>query len=219
MAKSVGLDIHPRGVRAVEIAGSGKNFRVLRYMEREVTPRGGALDADELNEALDEIFKGGKFTKNHVVTAVDANETVVREIPVPFTSDDQIRKVVKYEAEHHLHDCDADDVVVQYTKVGESTDGTWEELAERVSQREISSRSASDFDWAIAPASRRRRCHTMTWQPRDFSFATAAFGWVTPPMWVGFRQRYWNHSPISMRWRWSPTMTGRCSRRAIARPS
>ena len=48
----------------------------------------------------------------------------MREIPVPFTSDDQIRKVVKYEAEHHLHDCDADDVVVQYTSVGESIEGT-----------------------------------------------------------------------------------------------
>jgi len=122
MAKSVGLDIHERGVRAVEVTGSGKKFRVTRYIERAVTPRGGAPDAEELHAALAEIFKHS--SKNHVISSVEASDTVVREIPVPFRADDQIRKVIKYEAEHHLHDCDADDVIVQYAKVGESAEGT-----------------------------------------------------------------------------------------------
>ena len=124
MARSVGLDIHPRGVRAVEVTGGRKSFRIAKYMEHSLTPRGGAPDPEELREALTDIFKNGKFSRHSVVTAVEAHETVVREIPVPFKADDQIRKVVKYEAEHHLHDCDADDVIVQYTKVGESAEGT-----------------------------------------------------------------------------------------------
>lgn len=123
MSKSVGLDIHARGVRVVEVAGRGRKVKVTRYLEREVTPRGGALDPEELRDALAEIFKSG-FSKNHVVAGVDTADTVVREIPVPFQSDDQIRKVIKYEAEHHLHDCDADDVVVQYTKVSQAGEGT-----------------------------------------------------------------------------------------------
>lgn len=122
MAKSVGLDIHERGVRAVEVTGHRKKFRVSRYIERAVTPRGGAPDPEELQAALVEIFK--HHSKNHVTASVEANDTIVREIPVPFRADDQIRKVIKYEAEHHLHDCDADDVIVQYAKVGESGDGT-----------------------------------------------------------------------------------------------
>lgn len=124
MARSVGLDIHPRGVRAVEVTGGRKSFRIAKYREHSLTPRGGAPDPEELREALTDIFKNGRFSKHSVVTAVEAHDTVVREIPVPFKADDQIRKVVKYEAEHHLHDCDADDVIVQYTKVGESADGT-----------------------------------------------------------------------------------------------
>ena len=124
MGKSVGLEIHARGVRAVEATGRGKKVRITRFMERELTPRGGAPDPEELQVALEEIFKGGKFPRNNVVGSLEANETVVREIPVPFRSDDQIRKVIKYEAEHHLHNCDADDVIVQYTRVGESPDGT-----------------------------------------------------------------------------------------------
>ncbi len=122
MSKSVGLDIHERGVRAVEVTGQRKKFRVGRFIERAVTPRGGAPDPEELQAALTEIFK--HFSKHHVISSVEANDTIVREIPVPFRADDQIRKVIKYEAEHHLHDCDADDVIVQYAKVGESGDGT-----------------------------------------------------------------------------------------------
>jgi len=123
MPKSVGLEIHARGVRAAEVVGRGRKFRVTRYVDRPVTPRGGAPDPDELQDALAELFKG-KFSRNHVIAGLDASEAVVREIPVPFTSEDQIRKVVKYEAEHHLHDCDADDVVVQYIKTGPAGEGT-----------------------------------------------------------------------------------------------
>ncbi len=124
MATSVGLDINARSVRAVELGGSRTSYRVLRYLERGLTPRGDAPDPEELRAALQEIFRGEKFPRHNVVCSVEANDTVVREIPVPFKSDDQIRKVVKYEAEHHLHDCDADDVIVQYAKVGESKEGT-----------------------------------------------------------------------------------------------
>jgi type IV pilus assembly protein PilM len=122
--KSVGLDIHIRGVRAVETTGRGKSLRITRYVDYPVRAVGGAPDPDELRDALNEIFKTTKLSKSHVICAVEAGETVVREIPVPFTADDQIRKVVKYEAEHHLHDCDADDVIVQYTKVSESAEGS-----------------------------------------------------------------------------------------------
>jgi|GEM_PF-2276992 len=124
MGRSVGLEIHTRGVRAVELVGSGKKVRVQRYVERPVTPRGGMPDPEELQDALAEIFKGGRFAKNAVVGCIEARDTVTRDIPVPFKSDDQIRKVIKYEVEHHLHDCDADDVIVQYVKVGETGDGS-----------------------------------------------------------------------------------------------
>ena len=124
MAKSVGLDIHSCGVRVLEVTGRGSKFRVTRYEERAVAPMGGAPDPEELREVLSEVFKGRRFSRNCVIAAVDAHDTVVREIPVPFKSDDQIRKVIKYEAEHHLHNCDAYDVVVQYARIGESAEGT-----------------------------------------------------------------------------------------------
>ena len=124
MGKAVGLEIHARGVRAIELVGSGKKIKVQRYTERSVAQRGGQPDPEELQDALNEIFRGGRFAKSVVIGCVDAHDTVTREIPVPFKADDQIRKVIKYEIEHHLHDCDADDVIVQYLKVGDSGEGT-----------------------------------------------------------------------------------------------
>jgi type IV pilus assembly protein PilM len=109
-------------VRAVELNGTGKKVKVQRYFDRAVTTRGGLPDPEELRDVLGEIFKS--LPKNSVIGCVEAHDTVTREIPVPFKSDDQIRKVIKYEAEHHLHDCDADDVIVQYAKVGETKEGT-----------------------------------------------------------------------------------------------
>jgi len=123
MARSVGLEIYGRGVRVVELVRRGKTVKVARYLERSLTPRGGSPDPAELHDALTEVFKSEKFNRHHVIASLEASETVVREIPVPFRADDQIRKVIKYEAEHHLHDCDADDVIVQYTRIGESTEG------------------------------------------------------------------------------------------------
>jgi type IV pilus assembly protein PilM len=122
MGKAVGLEIHPRGIRAVHLSGSGKKVKVVRYVEQTVATLGGLPDPEGLQSALTAIFK--TLPKSAVIASIDAHDTVTREIPVPFKSDDQIRKVIKYEAEHHLHDCDADDVVVQYTKVGESKEGT-----------------------------------------------------------------------------------------------
>jgi type IV pilus assembly protein PilM len=121
MAMSVGLEIHERGIRVLEVTRSGRKLKVGRYMERAVTPRGGAPDPEELHAALADVFK--HYSKHHVTASLETSDTIVREIPVPFKADDQIRKVIKYEAEHHLHDCDADDVIVQYTRVGESAEG------------------------------------------------------------------------------------------------
>jgi len=124
MANSVGLEIHARGVRAVEATGRGKGVRILRYLQKTLPTRGTVPDMEELKQAIAALFREGRFSRNNVVTSVEAGDTIVRELPLPFKSDDQIRKVIKYEAEHHLHDCDADDVVVQYLKTGETKDAT-----------------------------------------------------------------------------------------------
>jgi type IV pilus assembly protein PilM len=132
MARAVGLDIGSRTIKVVELSGSPKAFKVSRVITRPIpepdpNPPEGELpqDADELiSDEIREIFQTLKLPKDDVCVAFDSGVTIFREIVVPFLEDDQIRKVVKFEAEHHLHSQTIEDVIVNWVKTGESRDGS-----------------------------------------------------------------------------------------------
>ena len=132
MARAVGLDIGTRTIKVVELNGSPKAFKVTRVITRpmpevdEHPPEGEiAKDLDELvSDEIREIFQTLKLPKDDVCVSFDSGVTIFREIVVPFLEEDQIRKVVKFEAEHHLHSQTIEDVIVNWVKTGESRDGS-----------------------------------------------------------------------------------------------
>jgi type IV pilus assembly protein PilM len=133
MARAVGLDIGTRVVKLVELAGTAKSFKVQRFVVREVPhpPEHAAAegelpyDADEaLAATIRDMFEGLRLPKEDICASFDAGSTVFREITVPFKDDDQIRKVVRFEAENHLHSHSIEDVVVNWIKISETRDGS-----------------------------------------------------------------------------------------------
>jgi type IV pilus assembly protein PilM len=120
MAKAVGLDIGARHVKACELEGSAKKFRMTQFAVREFTVKeDGTPDEDSLVDAIRRIFKEDRLPRDSVAVALDAQDCIIRDISVPFRDDDQIAKVVKFEAENHLHSCSIEDLVVDYCKTGE----------------------------------------------------------------------------------------------------
>ncbi len=84
-----------------------------------------ALSRDErISACLADIFRELKLPKEDVCAVFPSHVSVNREIQVPFFEDDQIRKVVRFEAENHLHSQSIDDVVVNWVKTGETKDGS-----------------------------------------------------------------------------------------------
>lgn len=122
MARAIGLDIGSRAVKLVELEGSAKRFKVTRYLVREYPGDGGAAEGRVVTDAVGEVLKEAKAAKSTVVVALDSGVIVIREILVPFLEEDQIRKVLRFEAEAHLHNFAIEDVVVDYVKVGEVRD-------------------------------------------------------------------------------------------------
>ncbi len=116
MAKAIGLDIGSRTIKLVEIDGSPKKFRVSRFLREEIPADGGD---EALTESLGRILKDGNAQRDTTITAMNAGGTVIREIMVPFLEKDQIKKVLRFEAEAHLHNYAIEDVVVDHIKVGE----------------------------------------------------------------------------------------------------
>jgi type IV pilus assembly protein PilM len=140
MARAVGLDIGSRTIKLVELGGNPKALKVQRLAIRDVpTPGSGSgggegaegggepdtRDPEELvADTIRGLFEDLKLPKEDVCATFDAGTTIFREITVPFRDEDQIRKVVKFEAENHLHSRSIDDVVVNWVKTGETRDGS-----------------------------------------------------------------------------------------------
>jgi type IV pilus assembly protein PilM len=133
MARAVGLDIGTRTIKVVEISGSPKAFKIQRLAIRDV-PRAPEEAPAEGEEPFDpvaataavvrDIFESLKLPKEDVCASFDSGTTVSREIVVPFLEPEKIRKVVKFEAEHHLHSQSVDEVVVNWIKTGETKEGS-----------------------------------------------------------------------------------------------
>ena len=141
MARAIGVDIGDHTIKVVELSGSARSFKVQRVAIRpvpgeperpevEVTTEGDEPPPpppsrdERISEAVREIFKEFALPKEDTCSAFHARTSMIREINVPFFEDDQIRKVVKFEAENHLHSQAIDDVVINWVKTGETKDGS-----------------------------------------------------------------------------------------------
>jgi Tfp pilus assembly PilM family ATPase len=120
----VGLDVGARHVRLVEADGGSRGLRVTRLGEREIAvPEGGDRE-EAVREAVEALFKETHAGRDDVVLAWPAEACVVRELTVPFREPEQIRKVVKFEFESHLHSNSVEEVVLDFLPVAETKEGT-----------------------------------------------------------------------------------------------
>ena len=117
MARVTGLEITETSVRVVDLDGSPRKYRVLGASEIALR-KGEREDPDAVSQAVKAAFKAAKAKKDQVIVGIPAREAIIREIVIPFTDPDQIRKVIKFESEGHLHGVDIEDVVVDFQKVG-----------------------------------------------------------------------------------------------------
>ena len=79
---------------------------------------------EKISQLIGEVFHDLKLSKEDVCASFPSHDCINREIVVPFFEEDQIRKVVRFEAENHLHSQSIDDVVVNWIKTGETKDGS-----------------------------------------------------------------------------------------------
>jgi type IV pilus assembly protein PilM len=121
MAKGTGIEIGATAVTVAEIEGSPKKFRLVGAGRApiEAAPAGEER-IKAVAQAARAAFKAARASKEQVVVGIAAGDVIIREIQLPFTDEEQIKKVIKFESESHLHSCDIDDVVVAFQKFAES---------------------------------------------------------------------------------------------------
>lgn len=115
--RSVGLEIGDGVLRAVEADGGAKGAHIRKFVQVPVTLREGQTAEDALVEAVDGMFRAHALPRGNVSISIDSTEAVLRELSMPVTSDDQLRKTVKFEFEHHVHNKSVDDMIVDFYKI------------------------------------------------------------------------------------------------------
>lgn len=132
MALVVGLDIGTRTLKGAVFTGSPGKFQLVDFfveaiphlddpVEDGTQDAAGELESSETLDALiARVLAERNLRSADVIIGADTKDCVIREITVPFTREDQIRKTVPFEAENYFHAFDVEDVVLEYVKVGEA---------------------------------------------------------------------------------------------------
>ena len=116
MAKAVGLDLGGREAKVIELEGSYRKPRLLRYdIEKMTADEGGRAKA---------LAKIKKYGGDEMSLSFPSCEAVMRSLTIPFTGIENIRKVIKFEVEGAIHSHNVDDMVVDFRILDESKDET-----------------------------------------------------------------------------------------------
>jgi hypothetical protein len=118
VSKATGLEITSTHLRAVVADGSPKGWRVVSYAEAEIPPPAEGQDPKAaFAGAIVKFIADKRLPRGILVPSVEARNATIREVSLPFGSDDQLRKTVKFELESHVHDVEVDQVVVDFLRV------------------------------------------------------------------------------------------------------
>jgi type IV pilus assembly protein PilM len=125
VAKSVGIDIGSHACKVAVLDGGPKGAKLLRFAEqRYELGEGGAVTPAIAVAALKKALHEAKAPRHMASLALPAEQCILREISVPFAQDEQIKKVVKFEFEPHLHNAAIENVVLDFIKTGAARVGT-----------------------------------------------------------------------------------------------
>lgn len=119
MAKAIGIDIGTRACKVAVVDGGPKGARLVRFAEAEYAVGvGGAPTGEDVLAGIRKALAEAKGPKGAASFAMPAEQLVLREITVPFEQEEQVRKVLKFEFEPHLHAGAIEDYVIDFVRTG-----------------------------------------------------------------------------------------------------
>ncbi len=116
---SAGLELCGNTIKLVVLEGGTRGKMKIRAFETcKIDAKQGEVE-DDIVSVLEGALKRTKAPTAQLVCSVRAQDCMIREIVVPFTEDDKIRKTVKYQAENYFTSLSIDDLIIEYSKISE----------------------------------------------------------------------------------------------------
>lgn len=101
-----GLDIGSHNLKVVQLAKSGKEYRLVAFGSVPSTKKGLASEAETdltaLAEAIKKLHQGTKITTKNVTTALPQDQVFTRTVNLPPLSEEELRSAIKWEAEQYV---------------------------------------------------------------------------------------------------------------------
>jgi type IV pilus assembly protein PilM len=120
----VGLDIGSSAVKAVELKGSGKSFKVSAFGIEPVPPDsivdGAIIDGTAVADAIRRLFDSRGIKTKEVAASLAGNAVIVKKITLPKMTDAELGETIFWEAEQYIP-FDVQDVNLDYQVMGAGT--------------------------------------------------------------------------------------------------
>ncbi|MBI4616777.1 MAG: pilus assembly protein PilM [Planctomycetes bacterium] len=125
MAKYVGIDFGSRSIKILAVEGTPKRYTLTHFAERELPLRTAREGDDELVvQAIDSMFTEMKLPRDRVAVSLPAQDCLFREFFVPFTSTEQIAKIIKFETENFIPSTPIEDMIVDFHPIAVEAERT-----------------------------------------------------------------------------------------------
>lgn len=102
----IGLDIGSSSVKAVELKKAKSGYELVSFglepLAQDTVVDGAIMDAPSVAEKISTIFEGQKIKSKEVATSVSGHSVIVKRVPMPLMTEEELYDRVQEEASQHI---------------------------------------------------------------------------------------------------------------------
>lgn len=113
----VGVDIGSSGIKVAHLRETKKGHQLVNFGIEPLPPQtivdGNVMNAGAVVDALQRLWKARKIRQRDVALSISGHSVIIKKIPVPLMTDDELEEQIHWEAEQHIP-FDINDVEIDY---------------------------------------------------------------------------------------------------------
>ena len=102
----VGLDIGSSSIKAVELKSTKAGYELVSYgmesLAQDTVVDGAIMDAPQVANAITKIFDIEKIKTKNVATSVSGHSVIVKRVPLPLMTEEELYDRIPSEASQHI---------------------------------------------------------------------------------------------------------------------
>src|SRR3982074_3037792 len=102
----VGLDIGSSSIKAVELKSTKGGYELVSFgmetLAQDTVVDGAIMDAPQVANAISKIFDAQRIKTKNVATSVSGHSVIVKRVPLPLMTEDELYDRIPSEASQHI---------------------------------------------------------------------------------------------------------------------